>query len=201
MITEQMSSAHILIFYHVLHKQWFHSSLDAPRLTAADMVAGWPDVYSNQKCGFMRITVNGKIEKFKRRKKLSLSHPVQQRDSVFLPALKTWSGGNSEACDGFYFHGWNIKINSLIRRLISFETTATAAFRLVITMKSILSDSHCFIVMVGAIQGCYGDCSSWQHRDVICMIAHPFSSCIEHTCCYSTQDSVWCNKPIHVAQR
>lgn len=82
------------------------------------------------------------------------------------------------------------KSNSLIRHLTGFETTAIAAFRLVIPMKSNLSDSHCIIVMVGAIQGCYGDCSSWQRRDVICMIAHPYSSCIEHTCCYSTQVSI-----------
>lgn len=141
------------------------------------------------------------MENFKRRKKLSLSRPVEQRDSVFHPALRRWSWGNSEACGVFYFHGWNIKINLWIRHLISFETTAIAAFRPVISMKSILSDSHCFIVTVGAIRGCYGDLSSWQRRDVICMIAHPYSSCIEHACCYSTQVSVWCNKQLYVAQR
>lgn len=95
----------------------------------------------------------------------------------------------------------NLKINSLMRHLTSFETTATAAFRLVISMRSNLSYSHCIIVMVGAIQGCYGDCSSWQHRGVIFMIAHPYSSGIEHACCYSTQVSVCCNKHVYVAQR
>lgn len=128
-----------------------------------------------------RFKCKKKMENFKSRKKLSLSRPVEQRDFVFHLVLRRWSGGNTEACGVFYLHGWDKKNLFLMRHLIGVETTAIAAFRLVISMKSIFFDTHCFIVTVGAIQGCYGDCSSWQHRDVICVIAHPYCSCIEHT--------------------
>lgn len=142
----------------------------------------------------MRTALNvKKVENFKSRKKLSLSHPVEQRDSVFQ-----FSGDDLEGIQRLvvYFTSMDgIKKNEfLIRHLIGFETTAIAAFRLAISMKSIFSDTHCFIVTVGAIQGCYGDCSSWQHRDVICVIAHPYCSCIEHTHAAIAHISVRCNK-------
>lgn len=151
------------------------------------MVAGWPEVSSPvqglTKEFVVWMTHNcGKCKKMK----LSLSRPVKHRDSVFR-----WSGGNLETCDEIYFHGWNIKIKLLITHLISFGTTAVAVFR-VISIKSIL------LIMIGAIRCCYGDCFS--HRDVICMIAHPYFS-IEHACCYTAQVSLWCNKHAYVAQR
>lgn len=51
----------------------------------------------------------------------------------------------------------------------------------VTSMKSHLSDRHRLIVKIWAIQGCYGDYSSWQHRDQLCsMIGHPCAQCIGH---------------------
>lgn len=48
-------------------------------------------------------------------------------------------------------------------------------------MKSHLSDRHRLIVKIWAIQGCYGDYSSWQHGDLLCsMIGHPCARCIGH---------------------
>lgn len=54
-------------------------------------------------------------------------------------------------------------------------------FASVASMKSYLSDRHRLIVKIWAIQGCYGDYSSWQHRDLLCsMIGHPCAQCIGH---------------------
>lgn len=136
------------------------------------------------------------MRNFKRGKKLPLSAPFRHGGSVFHPAPGRLSGGNSEACGLFYFHGWSMKTNYPSRHLNSLETTATAAFGFVISVKSDLSDGHPLIVKIWSIWGCYGDRSSWKRRDAICVIARPYSHCTGCRCSYIAQVTVCRNASV-----
>lgn len=107
----------------------------------------------------------------------SAKQPHVYPTSKQVSSTNLWKGFRGSILNRWHYPSRESKLWHSKMTIIQFVFHWVPMTELKYLFLSHLSDpsnlSHCLIVKIWGIQGCYGDYSSWQHKDLLCgLIGH-----------------------------